>query len=126
MTSLVRRCHPERSEAQSRDPADLPDRFFAQDSPLWKTGLAYFFMRSSTAAIIPIIPVRIVGSGNRCEFTRMQGRQFLPRLFELRDLRRIDCAEVKINRRNGVVRQAVFGKIFTAHHWIDDLDIFVA
>src|SRR5881394_4254250 len=50
--------------------------------------------------------------GNGCEFTRMQGGQFLPRLFELRDLRRIDCADVKINRRDGVVRQAVFGKIF--------------
>src|SRR6266478_1125737 len=30
------------------------------------------------------------------------------------------------NRRNRVVRQAVFGKIFTAHRGIDDLDIVVA
>src|SRR5512133_1987058 len=42
--------------------------------------------------------------GNGCEFTRMQGRQFFSRLFKLRDFRWLDCSEMKINRRNGVVR----------------------
>ena len=56
----------------------------------------------------------------------MQGWQFLPRLFELRDLRCIHRAEVKINRRNGVVRQVVLGKVFATHHGIDDLDVFIA
>ena len=56
----------------------------------------------------------------------MQGGQFLPRLFELRDLRRIDCADVKINRGDGVVRQAVLGKIFATHHCVDNLYILVA
>ena len=56
----------------------------------------------------------------------MQGRQFLSSLFELRDLRRIDCADVKIDRGNGVIGEALFGKVFTTHRGIDDLDVFVA
>lgn len=64
--------------------------------------------------------------GNGREFARMQGWQFFSRLLVLRDLRRLDCSEMKINRRDGVVRQTVFGKIVTAHRWIDDLDIVVA
>src|SRR5436189_3746205 len=42
--------------------------------------------------------------GNGREFTRMQGGQFFSLLFVLRDLRWFDCSEMKINRRNGVVR----------------------
>src|SRR4029450_1414010 len=64
--------------------------------------------------------------GNRGEFTRMQGGQFLPRLPGLGDLRWLDRPEVKINRWDGMIRQAVFRKIVAAHRWIDDLDIFVA
>ena len=125
MTSLVRRCHPERSEAQSRDPAELPDRFtgFLDSLGMAWIILLHQLQHRRSHSDHPGSNSRF---GNGCEFTRMQGRQFLPRLFELRDLRRIDCAEVKINRRNGMIRQAVFGKIFTAHRGIDDLDVFVA
>ena len=56
----------------------------------------------------------------------MQGWQFFSTLFVLRNLRWLDCAEVKIHRWNGVVRQAVFGKIVAAHCWVDNLDVFVA
>jgi hypothetical protein len=56
----------------------------------------------------------------------MQGRQFLACLLKLGDLRRLDRSEVKINRRDGMIRQAVFRKIVAAHRWIDYFDIFVA
>ena len=64
--------------------------------------------------------------GNGCELTRMQGWQFFSRLFVLRDFRRLDCADVKINRRDGVVRKTIFGKIFTTHRWSDNLNILGA
>src|SRR5262245_55482090 len=60
------------------------------------------------------------------KLARMQRGQFLPCLFRLRDLRGIDRSEVKINRWNGMIWQAVLGKIITAHRWIDYLDISVA
>ncbi len=66
------------------------------------------------------------GLGNGREFTRMQTRQWLPGLFALGDFFRIDRADVKINRWNRMVRQTVFGKIFAAHGWIDDIHVFVA
>src|SRR5437870_2574565 len=56
---------------------------------------------------------------HRRELARMQGWQFFSLLFELCDLRWIDRAEVKVNRRDGMVRQAVFGKVFTTHRGID-------
>ena len=128
MTSLIRRCHPERSEAQSRDPADLRDRFPATGSStsLGMTGIAYFFINSSTAAVIPIIPVRIVGSGTGANLLECRVGNSFPAFLNSAIFAGIDCAEVKINRRNGMVRQAVFGKIFAAHRRIDDLHIFIA
>jgi hypothetical protein len=55
--------HSGESEPQLRDPADLPEAAFRAGCPLEKTGSAYFFIKSSTAAVIATIPVRIVGSG---------------------------------------------------------------
>ena len=83
-------------------------------------------MRSSTAAIIPIIPVRIVGSGTGANLLECRVGNSFPACLNSAIFAGIDCAEVKINRWNGMVRQAVFGKIVTAHRWIDDLDVFVA
>src|SRR6476659_7620957 len=97
------------------------DRFFAQDSPLWKTGFGLLLHEIQHRCNHSDHPGSNSWLRDRCEFTRMQGRQFLPRLFELLDLCRIDRAEVKIHRWNGVVRQAVFGKIVAAHGWIDHL-----
>jgi hypothetical protein len=37
-----------------------------------------------------------------------------------------DCTKVKIDRRNGAVPQAIFGKVFTTHHGVDHFDVFVA
>ena len=53
----------------------------------------------------------------------MQTRQFFSFPFELRNFFRIDGADVKVDRWNRVVGQTVFGKIFAAHGWIDNLDV---
>ena len=86
----------------------------------------YFFINSSTALVIPMIPTRIVGSGTGANLLECRVGNSFPACLGLRHLRRIDGAEVKINRRNGAIRQAVFGKVFTTHGGIDDLDVFVA
>src|SRR5436190_9970576 len=108
-----------RAEAESRDVAEFSNGSATGLKPVLLHQLEYATRHSDDSNTD-----RWFGNGR--EFTRMQSRQFLPRLFELRDLRWIDCAHVKIDRRDGIVWQAVFGEIFATHHCIDNLHVVVA
>ena len=86
----------------------------------------YFFINSSTALVIPMIPTRIVGSGTGANLLECRVGNSFPACLYSAIFAGSTAPIVKIDRRNGAVRQAVFGKIFTAHRGIDDLDVFVA
>ena len=56
----------------------------------------------------------------------MQARQWRACFLALSHLGRIDRADMKIDGRNRMIGQAVFGKIFAAHRRIDHLDVLGA
>ena len=88
--------------------------------------MPHFFISSSTAAVIPITPVRIVGSGTGANLLECRVGNSFPVCLYSAIFAGSTAPNVKINRRNGMIRQAVFGKIFAAHRGIDNLDVIVA
>ena len=65
----------------------------------------HFFIKSSTAAVIATMPVRIVGSGTGANLLECKvGSGGAPGFFDSRYFRRIDRADMKIDRRNRMVR----------------------
>ena len=81
-----------------------------------KTGsLCYFFINSSTALVIPTMPVRMVGSGPGANLLECRLGNGAPVFLRLGDFRRIDCADIEHAGRDRMIRQTVFAKVFTAH-----------